>query len=63
MFLARQMAPSKVGASLFSPTIKYTFSGPYSVAATRLPVPSMFTSSPVSATPLALLMYTGAVTP
>ena len=60
MFLARHPASCSVGANLLRPAIRYSFCGPYSVAATRLPVPSMLTVSRVSAMPLALQSYPSA---
>ena len=41
MLRARSMAASRVGTILFLPRMIYTFFGPNSVAATRLPVLSM----------------------
>ena len=42
--LARRMAPSRSPATLFMPATTMTCSGPKHRAATRLPVPSMFTN-------------------
>ena len=48
VFLALFAASITVGTTLLIPAITITLSGPNVIAATLLPMPSMFTNSPVS---------------
>ena len=47
-------AASTFWATLFKPMTKMTFFGPHVMAATRFPLPSMFTMTPSSEMALAL---------
>ena len=53
-FLARFVALSRSGQTLFIPTIKITFFGPWAMQDTRLELPSILTRTPSSVTALAL---------
>ena len=53
-FLARFIALSRSGQTLFIPTIKITFFGPWAMQDTRLELPSILTRTPSSVTALAL---------
>ena len=57
---ARFMAPSTSSHTLFIPTMKITFFGPWAMAETRLEFPSMFTITPSWVMALALARYTSA---
>ena len=60
MFLALSRADSMVGAILLIPMMKMTFFGPQVMAATLLPLPSIFIMTPSSDMALALVRYTSA---
>ena len=57
---ARFIAPSTSEQTLFMPTIITTFFGPWAMAATRLELPSMFTSTPSFVMALQLARNTSA---
>ena len=60
MFLALSRADSRVGETLLMPMMKMTFFGPQVMAATLLPLPSIFIMTPSSEMALALVRYTSA---
>ena len=53
-FLARFMALSKSAQTLFMPTMKITFLGPWAMQETRLELPSILTMTPSLVMALAL---------
>ena len=55
IFLTLDIASSTFFTTLFIPTIRITFSGPWQRQATLFPVPSIFTSSPSIVTAFELI--------